>query len=70
MTYEELQQRAANNEDVPQGLDLADTVQFIGLRYLFASFKAGIISKQTGKHDKEMLERAYKTFREGKQLRL
>lgn len=51
----DLEKQAMNGEPLPKGLDLADSLLYLGLKRIYADYKSGIISRKEGSKIKETL---------------
>jgi hypothetical protein len=51
----DFEKQAMNGEPLPKGLDLADSLLYLGLKRIYADYKSGIISRKEGSEIKETL---------------
>lgn len=51
----DFEKQAMNGEPLPKGLDLADSLLYLGLKRTYADYKSGIISRKEGSEIKETL---------------
>ena len=49
------ERQAMRGEPVPRGLDVADTSAYIALKYLYLSYKNGLISQKDAKQEKQSI---------------
>lgn len=54
---------AMNGEEMPDDLSAPDQVLFMGLRYLYAQWKLGVIDKATAVKEKRMMIGAWEVHR-------
>ena len=55
MDIKELSERANRNEEIPQGLQLHDSLLFLSLRHVYAQFHDGRIDVETATREKNQL---------------
>ena len=55
MDIKELSERANRNEEIPQGLQLHDSLLFLSLRNVYAQFHDGRIDRETAQREKNQL---------------
>ena len=55
------EKEAMNEEPLPIGLDIADQFLFLGLKYLYAMHRRGLISRDRASKEKEKLVFQWKT---------
>lgn len=55
MDIKELSERANRNEEIPQGLQLHDSLLFLSLRHVYAQFHDGRIDMETAAKEKNQL---------------
>ena len=60
MTVETLEKLAINSADMPDDLNTAEQLLYQKLRYLYASFKTGIITQEQGKREKVAILRVFR----------
>ena len=57
----EFERKAMKNEPCPKGLDVVDTAIYMALRYLYAMYKRGLISREKATAEKETIVFNWKT---------
>lgn len=55
MDIKELSERANRNEEIPDGLQLHDSLLFLSLRHVYAQFHDGRIDRETAQREKNRL---------------
>lgn len=55
----EFERKAMKSDPVPFDLDLADTVAYIGLRYIYDAYKKRMISREDARQEKDALVNAW-----------
>lgn len=57
----EFERQAMRNEPCPKRLDVVDTATYMALRYLYAMYKRGLISREKATAEKETIVFNWKT---------
>lgn len=60
MTFEEIEQYAASNNELPDGFTLNEQLLFFTLRELYNNFRSGVINREQGKREKQRIVVAYR----------
>lgn len=51
----EFERQAMKNEPCPKGLDIVDTAVYMALRYLYAMYRNGLISREKASEEKKTI---------------
>ena len=57
----EFEKQAMHGEPLPQGLDIVDSCLYVALEYLYKAYRAGIMTREEAKREKEILVYNYTT---------
>ena len=68
MTTEELCKLAQNNEPMPYGLSLSEQFLFGTIRNIYAAYRAGTITAEQGKREKNLALAQYESIRLGEEI--
>ena len=70
MTIQELSERANRNEEIPDGLQLHDSLLFLSLRHVYNQFHDGRIDLETAQREKNKLVYQYGNHKKQSDLAL